>query len=607
MSIKLKIALPVGFLALAVFGLMFYLISSESHKTTKENAEKLLLTTAKAHSKSIEVEFNSALDVAKVSGQVLLAKHKSGFYNREIVVQELKELLVGNPNLIGMWAGFEPNAWDKKDSAYIGKEWHDKTGRFVPYWSYKNNSPYITALLDYEKPGDGDYYLVPLKRKKETIIEPYIYPVAGIPTLMTSLTFPLIENEVVIGISGVDIGLKKLKDFVDKIKPYESSQAYIVSSGGNWVTHPDDSLISKSAQFDFEHESIKSAISKGEALSVTGKDPKSHVEFIVNTFPISLGQSDTSWALLIKTPTSEVYSSATYILWQQVVISFSGLVILLLTVYLASSYISNNISKLSNNLSTSNTQVSDAIHQLSTAGQSLSQSATSSASSLEEAVASLEEITSMVKSNSDYAKEAAEISTKAAESAITGEHEMRELIEQMKVISLSSKKIEEIINVIDDISFQTNLLSLNAAVEAARAGEQGKGFSVVAEAVRALAQRSSLAAKDISTLIKDSVEKIDRGTKKADLTGEVLKTIVESIKKISELNNAISSGSQEQTSGIQQISQAMNQIDQSVQSNASSSEEIANTAEEINNQVSKMAKVVVDINDEIYGQHKKAS
>ncbi|WP_374075624.1 methyl-accepting chemotaxis protein [Bdellovibrio bacteriovorus] len=263
--------------------------------------------------------------------------------------------------------------------------------------------------------------------------------------------------------------------------------------------------------------------------------------------------------------------------------------------------ISSSAGKIAGELTDTGHQVAGAITQLSAAGQNLSQASTESAASLEETVASLEEMSSMVRMNSDHAKQAAALSQTSRYAAEQGQSEIQHLIESMQDISKSSREIEEIIGVIDDIAFQTNLLALNAAVEAARAGEQGKGFAVVAEAVRSLAQRSSTAAKDITTLIKTSVDKIDRGTQVADKSGEVLNNIVSSVKKVADLNNEIATASEEQTAGIQQISKAMSQLDQSSQSNAASSEEIASTSEEISEQAVQMKNIVGRLNHLILG------
>lgn len=245
--------------------------------------------------------------------------------------------------------------------------------------------------------------------------------------------------------------------------------------------------------------------------------------------------------------------------------------------------LSKTVGSVASRLTESSHQVSAAVTQLNSAGKTLSQSSTESAASLEETVAALEELTSMVQMNSDNAKQAASLSASSRDAAESGENDIKNLITAMTEISRSSKKIEEIISVIDDIAFQTNLLALNAAVEAARAGEQGKGFAVVADAVRTLAQRSATSAKDISALIKDSVAQIEHGSTIADQSGTVLSNIVNSIKKVSDLNNEIAAASSEQTTGIQQISKAMNQLDQSSQSNAASAEEIAATSGEIGN------------------------
>ncbi len=225
-----------------------------------------------------------------------------------------------------------------------------------------------------------------------------------------------------------------------------------------------------------------------------------------------------------------------------------------------------------------------------------------SAASIEETSASTEEVSSMVKMNNQHASHARDLAHQAQEKARLGQSEVTKLTHSMEEISSSSKKIEEIITVIDDIAFQTNLLALNASVEAARAGEQGKGFAVVAEAVRALAQRSASSAKEISTLINTSVQKIESGHAVVRSSAESLTDIVQTIEQLSTLNTEISAASGEQESGIMQINKALIEIDKITQANAASAEECAAASEELNRQSQVMEKAVSHLNHIITGK-----
>ena len=214
------------------------------------------------------------------------------------------------------------------------------------------------------------------------------------------------------------------------------------------------------------------------------------------------------------------------------------------------------------------------------------------ASSLEETAASMEELTSTVKQNADNARQANQLAATASEVAAKGGAVVSEVVETMGAINESSKKIVDIISVIDGIAFQTNILALNAAVEAARAGEQGRGFAVVASEVRNLAQRSAAAAKEIKELIGNSVEKVEMGSKLVDQAGSTMSEVVGSIRRVNDIMAEITAASQEQSLGIAQVNDAIIQMDSVTQQNAALVEEAAAAAGTMQEQAAKLAVVV---------------
>jgi methyl-accepting chemotaxis protein len=228
--------------------------------------------------------------------------------------------------------------------------------------------------------------------------------------------------------------------------------------------------------------------------------------------------------------------------------------------------------------------ITTAAQEIASGNNDLSQRTEEQASSLEETASSMEELTATVKQNAENARQANHLSMEASDIAVKGGVVVNEVVDTMASISASSKKIVDIISVIEGIAFQTNILALNAAVEAARAGEQGRGFAVVAGEVRSLAQRSAAAAKEIKMLIGDSVDKVDTGSRQVDQAGATMNEIVIAVKRVTDIMSEISAASNEQSAGIEQVNQAITQMDTVTQQNAALVEEAAAASDSMQEQ-----------------------
>nr|WP_274387232.1 methyl-accepting chemotaxis protein [Noviherbaspirillum aridicola] len=236
--------------------------------------------------------------------------------------------------------------------------------------------------------------------------------------------------------------------------------------------------------------------------------------------------------------------------------------------------------------------ISTASDEIARGNLDLSSRTEEQASALEETASSMEELTSTVRQNADNARQANQLARTAADVAGTGGEVVSQVVGTMAAIDASSRKIVDIIGVIDGIAFQTNILALNASVEAARAGEQGRGFAVVAGEVRNLAQRAASAAREIKALINDSVQQVDQGSQLVAQAGKTMQEVVTSIARVTDIMAEISAASQEQATGIEHVSQAIAQMDQVTQQNAALVEQAAAASEAMREQAARLAAAV---------------
>ncbi|MFZ6777187.1 methyl-accepting chemotaxis protein [Undibacterium sp. Ji83W] len=622
-GLRAKMLFAVLAMVLAGFTVTISLLTKQAGSMQQESAQQYARQLAINNAGKVAERINLALHAARSLAFELAAMQANGKADRANADLLLKSVLEGHPEFTGVGTIWEANAFDGKDSEYAGKEGHDATGRYLPYWNRGSGKTQVEALTDYEKEGAGDYYLLARKSGNEVLLEPYMYKIAGKDVFMTTVTVPVKAKGQVVGAVTVDLPVASFQEDVSKIHPYETGYASLISNNGIYIGDVDAKNVGQNIGDSAAAKAAKTAIKAGQTYSDSFEH--STMQTTVNRIyvPVQIGATTTPWSFVISVPENKILADVHYLRNTAILIGiFSVLVVSAILTFVINKLViaplggepdvavniarsvaegdlttvvtlkpgdrssmlyalqgmQQQLTGMVTHIRDSSEFVSNASGEIAMGNIDLSERTENQASSLAQTANSVESLNQTVKQNAGNAEQARQLAVSAAQTAQRGSTQVDKVVNTMADISAESKKMFDIIAAIEGIAFQTNILALNAAVEAARAGEQGRGFAVVASEVRNLAQRSAVASKEIKSLIETSIAKVDVGSEVVGHAGKTMTEILASVEGLSTILNEISSASAEQSHGIAQITNEIGLMDQTTQQNAALVEESAAAA-----------------------------
>ncbi len=676
MRLANKITLVLASIIFVTFTLVFYTTLSSQYTNSLNQAETLAEEVAKSNAVGIVKNFEKVGSMLKSLRSSLLYNRSQKSLSREQTMDLLKKTLEEAPAILAVYTLWEPDTFDGKDMSYINEPGHDKTGRFIPYVVKSGGKIIVEPLLDYETEGAGDYYLLPKKTGKTTLVEPYYYKINGSDVLITSLTMPITDEQGnFLGMVGADIELSYLQKIIENIKPM-GGFSVLVSGNGDFVAHAvkPKLILSSLSEQGASWKTVAEQLIQGKQVSLYDLSPVTKEKCLYSFEPINVEGTDSYWSLAAAIPKNTILQQYNSLLTKTVIIV--AIAILLLTSFMLifvsritkplrvavdaldkvangdlrvsisekavgrdeAGMLISSLAKTINSLRSIIVNVTNETKNINRTVETVEKEIMELNSQIEDTSSTIQEISAGMEETAASAEEmnatSSEISTaidlvsKRAQEGSASVNTITQKAENLKLNAITSNKnaygvyseakdnlqsainqskavdqIDMLAQSILQITSQTNLLALNAAIESARAGESGKGFSVVADEIRKLAEESARTATSIKQVIKTvmtSVKDLSDGSEKLlnFIDKQVLKDY-EYMINIGEqysndagmINNIMidfSATAQEVYASTEDIMKAINEVTITINESAEDTQDIAKKSELVTEKITKV-------------------